>query len=223
MKTGCDKLSFAFAMHRLTQLASIAALATLHLGAHDIPNDVTAQVFVKPAGRQMQLLIRVPLKAMRDIEFPKRGPGYLDLSRVDALLDDAAMLWISGDISIYEGDTRLPKPKLVRTQISLESDKSFTSFETALAHVMGPRLPVETNVFWNQPLLDVLFEYPIASGQSKFAIHPGLARLGLRVVTSLRFVPPNGAIRAFEFIGDPGVVPLDPGWLQAALRFVQLG
>ena len=223
MKTGCDKLSFAFAMHRLTQLASIAALATLHLGAHDIPNDVTAQVFVKPAGRQMQLLIRVPLKAMRDIEFPKRGPGYLDLSRVDALLDDAAMLWISGDISIYEGDTRLPKPKLVRTQISLESDKSFTSFETALAHVMGPPLPVETNVFWNQPLLDVLFEYPIESDQSKFSIHPGLARLGLRVVTSLRFVPPNGAIRAFEFIGDPGVVPLDPGWLQAALRFVQLG
>jgi len=223
MKTGCDKLSFAFAMHRLTQLASIAALATLHLGAHDIPNDVTAQVFVKPAGRQMQLLIRVPLKAMRDIEFPKRGPGYLDLSRVDALLDDAAMLWISGDISIYEGDTRLPKPKLVRTQISLESDKSFTSFETALAHVMGPPLPVETNVFWNQPLLDVLFEYPIESDQSKFSIHPGLARLGLRVVTSLRFVPPNGVIRAFEFIGDPGVVPLDPGWLQAALRFVQLG
>ncbi|HME07485.1 MAG TPA: HupE/UreJ family protein, partial [Bryobacteraceae bacterium] len=134
-----------------------------------------------------------------------------------------AMLWISGDISIYEGDTRLPKPKLVRTQISLESDKSFTSFETALAHVMGPPLPVETNVFWNQPLLDVLFEYPIESDQSKFSIHPGLARLGLRVVTSLRFVPPNGAIRAFEFIGDPGVVPLDPGWLQAALRFVQLG
>ncbi len=223
MMTGCDKLSFALLMLRLTLLGSIAALATLPLGAHDIPNDVTAQVFVKPVGRQLQLLIRVPLKAMRDVEFPKRGPGYLDLSRVNPLLDDAALLWLSNDLTIYEGDTKLPKPKLARTQVSLESDRSFVSFESALAHVMGPPLPVDTDVYWSQPLLDVLFEYPIASDQSKFSIHPELGRLGLRVVTSLRFLSPNGAVRAFEFIGDPGMVPLDPGWLQAGLRFVQLG
>jgi len=42
---------------------------------------------VKPSGKHLQLLIRVPLQSMRDVEFPKTGPGYLDLSRVDALLD----------------------------------------------------------------------------------------------------------------------------------------
>jgi hypothetical protein len=47
--------------------------------------------------------------------------------------------------------------------------------------------------------------------------------LGLRTVTVLRFLPPGGAIRAFEFTGDPGVVELDPRWHQAALRFVKLG
>ena len=72
-------------------------------------------------------------------------------------------------------------------------------------------------------MLDVLFEYPIASDQSKFSIHPGLARLGVRVVTVLRFLPPGGAIRAFEFIGDPGLVRLDPRWYQAAGRFVEVG
>ena len=67
------------------------------------------------------------------------------------------------------------------------------------------------------------FEYPIESDQSRFSIHPGLARLGLRVVSVLRFLPPGGAVRAFEFTGDPGLIRLDPRWYQAALQFVKLG
>jgi len=39
----------------------------------------------------------------------------------------------------------------------------------------------------------------------------------------LRLLPPGGAIRAFEFTGDPGLVLLDPRWHQAAWRFVKLG
>src|SRR5882724_9321510 len=58
--------------------------------AHDIPNDVTAQVFVKPHNDRLNVMVRVPLKAIRDINFPERGPGYLDLDRTDPLLSDAA-------------------------------------------------------------------------------------------------------------------------------------
>jgi hypothetical protein len=47
--------------------------------------------------------------------------------------------------------------------------------------------------------------------------------LGLRVATVLRFLPPGGAVRAFEFHGDPGLIRLDPRWHQAALRFVESG
>src|SRR5437867_4425434 len=72
-------------------------------------------------------------------------------------------------------------------------------------------------------MLDVLFEYPIQSEHSRFSIHPALARLGLRVVTVLRFVPPSGEVRAFARTGDPGLVWLDPRWHQAALRFVEAG
>ena len=43
------------------------------------------------------------------------------------------------------------------------------------------------------------------------------------MVTVLRFLPASGGVRAFEFIGDPGLVRLDPQWHQAALRFVDLG
>jgi hypothetical protein len=191
--------------------------------AHDIPNDVTVQAFVKPQGDRLHLLVRVPLKAMRDIEFPERGPGYLDLARADALLLDAATLWISEFIELYENETRLPKPQVIATRVSLQSDRSFISYEEALAHVTRPRLPDTTNVYWGQTMLDVLFDYQIQSDRSYFSMHPGLARLGLRVVTALRFLPPGRAVRAFEFQGDPGLVRLDPRWYQAALGFVDLG
>jgi len=201
-----------------------ALLLTLACSAHDILNDVTVQAFLKPEGQRLDLLVRVPLKAMRDMDFPERGPGYLDLARVDLLLPDAAILWISDFIELYEGDTRLPRrPQIIATRVSLPSDKSFGSYEEARAHVTGPKLPVDTNVVWNQVMFDVLFEYPIQSDRSQFSIHPGLARLGLRVVTALRFLPPGGAVRAFEFTGDPGLVRIDPRWHQAALRFVELG
>jgi len=193
------------------------------VAAHDIPNDVTVQVFVKPDGERLQLLVRAPLRACRDVDFPKRGPGYLDLARADASLRDAATQWISDAIQIYEGDRALPNPRVVETRVSLESDKSFASYEEALAHVTGARLPNDTEIYWNQGLLDVLFEYPIHSDAADFSIHAGLTQLGLRVVTVVRFLPPGGTVRAFEFTGDPGLVRLDPRWSQAALRFVESG
>ncbi len=50
------------------------------LRAHDIPNDVTVQAFLKPTGDRLHLLVRVPLKAMRDVDFPARGKeGFLDI------------------------------------------------------------------------------------------------------------------------------------------------
>jgi hypothetical protein len=191
--------------------------------AHDIPIDVTAQIIAKPAGEHLHLLVRVPLKAMRDVEFPVRGPGYLDLDHIDNQLNEAANLWVGNEIEIYEGDIRLPSPQVIETRVSLESDRSFSSFEDALAHVTGPHLAGNTQVYWDQVMLDVLFDYPIHSDLARFSIHPGLGRLGERVVIVLRFQPPNGAVRAFEFVGDPGLVRLDPSWRQAAMRFINLG
>jgi len=204
-------------------LVALSLLLPYRAVAHDIPNDVMVQAFVRPAGERLHLVVRVPLNAMRDVTFPERGPGYLDLARADLLLSDAANLWIADFTELYEGDTRSPRAKTVASRVSLPSDKSFVSYEEALAHITGPKLPNDTNVPWEQLLLDVLFEYPIQSDRSRFSIHPAFARLGVRVVTVLRFLPPGGAIRPFEFQGDPGLVRLDPQWHQAALRFVASG
>jgi hypothetical protein len=217
-------MTSSIAVLRPVVLAAVLFLLFQHIAAaHDIPNDVTVQTFVRPAGGRLQLLLRVPLKAIRDINFPERGPGYLDLARTEPMLPDAAVLWISNFIDLYEGDALLPKPQVIATRLSLESDKSFASYDQALANLTGPKLPPDTNVVWNQTMLDVLFEYPIQSDQSRFSIDSKLARLGLRVVTVIRFLPPGGAIRAFEFSGDPGLIHLDPTWHQAFLTFVELG
>jgi hypothetical protein len=214
------------ALYKTRTLVALAALCIVcppSIFAHDIPNDVTVQTFLKPSGQHMELLMRVPLKAMRDVVFPEKGPGYLDLEKADPLLSGAATLWLSDFIDLYEGDAKLAKPEVIATRISLESDKSFADFDAARAHVTGPKLALETNVAWNQTYLDVLFEYPIHSDRSLFSIHARLQDLGLRVITTLRFIQPSGTIRAFEFEGNPGLVRLDPRWYQAAARFVESG
>jgi hypothetical protein len=193
------------------------------VSAHDIPRDVTVQAFVKPEGHTLRLLMRVPLKGIMDVEFPRRERDFVDLTRIDQPLRDAATIWVSDKIEIYEGDTLLPDPRIISTRMSLESDRSFATYDEALAHVTGPPLPVETTLFWEQGILEVLFEYPIQSDQSRFSIHAALDRLALSVVTALRFLPPGGVVRAYELEGDAGLVRLDPRWHQAALRFVNLG
>ena len=191
--------------------------------AHDIPADVTVQAFVKPEGKSLRLVVRVPLKAMRDVNFPLRGPGFLDLSRADPFLRDAALLWIAGSMEVEEESVRLNSPRLIAARVALPSDRSFVSYADALRHVSGAPLTAQTDIPWDQAMLDALFEYSIASDQSRFSIRPAFARLGLRVVTVVRFVAPAGDLRAFEFTGDPGLVRLDPRWHQAALRFMRLG
>lgn len=215
---------------RILGAASTALLVTaLILGlpsrpvAHEIPANVTVRVFVKPDGQRLRLLVRVPLEAMRDVQFPQRGRGYLDLPRVGPMLQHAARLWIADYVELYEGDTRLDDEQIVATRVSLPSDPSFGSYQDALAHVMGPPLPADTRLYWQQAMLDVLFEYPIASAGSDFSINPALAHLGLRTLTILHFLPSGGTERVLQYSGDPGLVRLDPRWHQAALRFVELG
>ncbi len=191
--------------------------------AHEIPARVTVLAFVQPEGSALKVVVRVPLQAMRDMEFPLRGQGYLDLARAGPLLDDAARLWIADAIEFQENGRPLGDVRVTATRVSLPSDRSFDTYQNALAHVTGASLPEETELVWQQGLLDILLEYPIESDRSNFSIRPALARLGLRTTTVLRFLPPGGGERAYQFSGDPGIVRLDPRWHHTALRFVKLG
>jgi hypothetical protein len=203
--------------------ATLVCAVALSAAAHDIPTDVKINAFVKPEGKRLELLIRVPLAAMIEVDIPTRGPGYLDLSRAEEALRNATKLYLIDNITVYENGAPLPPPRILYARVSLASDRSFTSYEQARAHVEGPPLSDRLELYWNQQLLDVLLEYPIQSDRSEFAIRLRVDRLGQKVSTALRFLPPDGATRAFEVHGDPGLVRLDPRWHQAALRFVVSG
>lgn len=200
----------------------IAALVSPAL-AHEPPPDIQINAFVRPAGDHLDMLIRVPLQAMQDVDVPLRGAGYVDLAHVDEVLRDATKLWLVDNIDAYENDIRLPEPRIVETRAALPSDRSFVSYETALKHLQAPPLKPELDLYWNQLLLDVWLQYPIKSERSNFALRLRVDRLAMRVTTALRFILPTGAVRAFEFEGDPGLVRLDPSLAQAALRFVNGG
>ncbi len=191
--------------------------------SHTIPDDVTLQAFAKPEGARLHLLVRVPFNALADIIFPSHESGDLDLPQVDAMLPGAAKTWISDWVDVYEDNTLLPKPQIVETRVSLPSDNSFASYELAWGHVTGPNLPGSVRIFPDQAMLDVLFDYPIRSDRSEFAIHSRLARLGVKVVTALQFLQPDGQVRTYGYQGDPGFFELDPVWHQAVQRFVPLG
>jgi len=191
--------------------------------AHEIPADVKINMFVRPAGDRLELAVRVSLAAMIEVDFPTRGPGYLDISRADEALRNATKLYLIDNITVYENDAPLPPPRIVHARVSLASDRSFTSYEQARAHMEEPRLADSLDLYWNQQLLDVLLEYPIQSDRSEFAIRPKVDRFGQKVSTALRFLPPGGEVRAFEFHGDPGLVRLDPRWHHAASQFVVSG
>ena len=219
---------FARSANRIALIVLVAGLVLAfpaRQSAHDIPGDVTVQAFVKPEGQRLRLLVRVPLEALSDMSFPTYGPGYLDFdtARRRNQFTDGAMVWMGQEVQIFENDTRLTEPTIAAIKISLPSNRAFESYETALEHVQGPLLPASTRIVWRQAVLDVLFDYRIQSDQSELSIRPSLERMGLRVVTVLRFLPPGGAERAFELRGDPGLVRLDPRWHQAALRFVVIG
>ena len=205
---------------RAITLALLFAGAAL---AHDMPPQATVRLLIEPADDQLSVAVRVPLTSMRDVEFPETETGYLDLENLKPKLPDLATTWLLPFIVISEDGDELPSPRISATQVSLPSDRSFAAMETALARLKSPPPSSGENLVAEQVFFDVLLEYPIDSESSAFVIRPRLDHLADRVRTVVLYYAPGGETRAYQFDGDPGRVELDPGWGQAALRFVRLG
>ena len=206
----------------LLALVATLLVAALPSRAHEIPSDVTIRMLVQPARERLTMLVRVPLEAMRDTTFPTFGPGYLDVASADRPLRDAARIWIADNVEAYEEGRRLTLD-VVAVRASIPSDRSFDAFDSAIAHLHGAPLAPSTELPWQQALLDVELSAPIRSPESLFSLRPNLERLGVRVVTAVRFVAATGVERVYQLQGDAGIVPLDPRWHQSLLRFLGQG
>jgi len=207
---------------RLLVLILLGGMSGL-VQAHDIPSRVTVYAFVKPEGNELTVLLRVPMEALGEVSFPLRGPGFLQFSEAQFALDDAARIYITESLEFYENGEELLEKELKRTRVSLPSNRSFASYDVALDNIMSPPLGDDTDLFWRQGVLDVLVTYPIQSEESDFSVNPELGTLSDQTTTVLRFLVPDGAERVFNYLGNPGVVELDPRWHQAAFRFITMG
>lgn len=218
--TTCRRRSTAFAP--LVAAALALCLQSLAI-AHDIPNDVLVTVLVRADGHVLRAIVRAPMAAMRDVQFPLGDGQLLDVARSGDAVREAATLWLAGGMTVDEDGRMLAPPVLAAARVSLPSDRSLSSFDRAVAHVTDGQLAPDTALVWNQGVIDALLEYEIRSDRSRFSIAPQFARLGLRTRTILRFTTPSGVERAFDLTGDPGAIALDPRWSQAAWTFLRAG
>jgi hypothetical protein len=201
----------------------LGLLSASPLNAHEIPTRVTVLTFVKPEAGRLRILVRAPLEAMRDVDFPQKGLGFLDVSRAQPLAREAAQLWIAGYISAYEEGRDLGTARILATRISIPSDRAFASYDAAVGRLLGPPLEAATEIPWNQTVIDVLLDYPISSDSSRFSIETRLAHLGEQTTTVLTYITADGTERVYQYHGDPGLVRLDPTFYHAAWQFVKLG
>ena len=193
------------------------------LAAHDIPDEIVVQSYVRPQQNQMQVLLRIPLLAISDANLPKDGTGYLAMAYLDPALREAANQ-ISNGVMFLEGDERLTRYDLGHALISLPSDRSFDTYDGAIARVRGAKLPDATQVYYNQGFLDLELHYPIRSDQSLFSMRVLFGRgLANRTATLITFIRPDGDVRTFRIHDDTPLVRLDPQAHQAAWVFLKAG
>lgn len=191
--------------------------------AHEIPERVAVLGYVRPAGTRVDLLLRVPLEAMRDVEFPQRGDGALDLVAVRPLLTDAATQWIAAYLSLDADGTTLGAPRVVAARVALPSDRSFATLAGAESWFAAPPLGDGTSIVWQQAMLDVHLEYTLPRAGARLVLHPMLAHLGIRTTSVLHLIAEDGTDRVLVYEGNPERIALEPRWTDAVRMFVGEG
>ncbi len=212
---------------KMTTRCVLALLLALTLQgilvAHDIPDEIVVQSYVRPQQNQLQVLLRIPLLAVAEANLPKDGTGYLAMPYIDAALREAANQ-ISNGIVFLEGDERLTGYEMANARISLPSDRSFDTYDGAIARVRGAKLPDATQVYYNQGFVDLELLFPIRSEASPFSMRVLFGRgLANRTATYINFIRPDGAVRAFRIHDDTPLVRLDPNIPQTAWVFLTAG
>ena len=191
--------------------------------AHDIPDEIVIQTYLRPSQTQLKVLLRIPLLALGETTLPKDGTGYLALRYIDPAIREAANQIANGIVLIEDGE-RLMQYETANGLISFPSDKSFDSYEGAIAHVRGARMPDNTQIYYNQGYLDLELNYAIRSESSDFGMQVLFGRgLANRTATYINFIRPNGDVRSFRLHDDASMVHLDPRLYQAAWAFLSAG
>src|SRR5262245_43443899 len=205
--------------------ASLVFLAAMvHAANRPIPEVVNVKVFVRLESGSLDLLVRVPLAAVKDIQFPTRGEaGYLDLEALASMLPGAADHWIAGGFEVFDHGEPVSRPEVDQPRIATNADQSFDSYQSAIDHLGAPPVAATENLFLDQVWFDMRLRYRLASEQPLIALDPNVAGWGVRVSTDLKIVDVGGQVRNLAFEGNPGRIYLAPRWTDAGRQFMDRG
>lgn len=208
----------------------VVALLTLLLvvagagrsAAHDVPAEISIAGFFDATGDRPELILRVPLILLGNIDLPKRGPGYLDLEDIEEGVATAERA-VTGAFRL-RADGEPLAPVRIDSRISLPSERTFGTVDGARSSILGPPLPTTENVFWNQGFFDVRMVYqPQPPGQTFTLLTdlpPGIAE---RSILTLEIRAPEKAPRDLTIAGTTPEIVLDPRWHQAGMLFMTKG
>lgn len=214
----------------------VSVLTASMANAHEVPRHVAVRAYVASLPDRVRLLVRIPMDAVRDVEFPLRadrarpdGPrpgvvdGAVDVARLTPFLHDAARLWVADGVLLRDGREALPSPDVIAVRAALPADRAFDTYTSALHAVQHLPLADSVRIPPLQLALEVLLEVPVTRPVTDLVIEPRWAHLGVQTTTVMRLELPDGGERFFTWDGDPGAVRLDPSWSHAAARFVEQG
>lgn len=206
---------------RVLRRLLLLPMLCLPLAAHEVPAAVEVNIWLRPQAERLDLLLRLPLRALRDIPFPELPNGELDTARLAPALPPAIKTNLLDALALKANGQSVSPYRIEHVQLSLPSDRSFEDFSAALAHTASA-LNTEP-LRWDQAFLDVHATTAIPGENVNLSLSSRLHHLATTVSTSLRVLFPNGTTRPYHWTEDPGPVELDPSALQAAANFIKLG
>ena len=171
---------------------------------------------------RLELMLRLPLEAMRDLDFPLDEQGFLQLVEAGPLLEEAANLWLLNELSLFAGDRLVPRQAPVQIRLALPADRSFDDPGSAMEHFLAPPLSRDTQIYWRQVLLDLRLIFPQV-GDDRLALTARLQHLGVHTSIDLLIQDERGLERRMLLPGKVEKLLLAPGGSAVFAAFVWRG
>jgi hypothetical protein len=175
-------------------------------------------------GNIVELMLRAPLEAMRDVDFPLTPEGFLVIDEAGPYLEDAAGLWLVDNLQLRRGDRELT-PDATQIRVSLPGDRAFASIAAARRHFAAKPLSPDTRIFWRQAALDLRLRYVLDGSPSagELTLDAALRQLGETTRVEILVTGASGTEQMLLFDGDVKALPLVPSAWQIAGKFFHEG
>lgn len=191
------------------------------LFAHEPPERVAVKMLAVQQADQLELMLRVPLAAMRDLDFPVDERGFLQLAEAGPRLQDAVNLWLLNEIQLFGNGERIPG-EAAGILLALPSDLSFADPVSAGRHFAGPGLAADTLIHWRQVMLDLRILFP-GTRNLTLTLTARLQHLGVSTATDLLIQDQKGRTRRLSLPGSFEKLALSPAASAVFFSFVQRG